>query len=140
MLKLMEFKCNNKRCKLCKLYLQECKSFTTSNGFKWEIKCNISCNSRNVIYFLICNFCNHVSNVGKTDILRDRTNNHITACRNGKSSDIFDNHVHNCAIEKNLELKEPYFKLYVFLKLNNYSNLRNYEKMFHSRGYDTINK
>ena len=90
------FKCSNKRFKICTLYLQECSSFVTANGTNWEIRCYIDCCSKNVLYYLICCFCEKVSYTGKTDILRSRTNNHITACRHGNSTDKFDNHVFNC--------------------------------------------
>ena len=48
--------CTHKSCKICKLYLQKCTSFVTSNGSEWEIKCHATCNSMNVVYYLICNF------------------------------------------------------------------------------------
>ena len=95
------FKCNDKRCKICRLYLQECTSFITSNKTDWNIKCYIDCNSVNVIYHLKCNYCNDTTYTGKTDTLRLRTNNHISACRNGNSTNMFDIHVHNCAAQKN---------------------------------------
>ena len=131
------FKCTDKRCKICKLYLQEGTYFVTANGTTWTIKCNITCRSKNVLYWLLCRFCLKVSNTGKTDDLRIRTNNHISACRHGNSTDEFDNHVHNCGSE--MSLVEPYFKLYAFMTLKNYNNLRNYERKLHMEGHDTIN-
>ena len=89
--------CGREFCKICALYLQECDSFETSNGTLWEIRCHIHCNSLNVLYFVVCNFCSKFTKVGKTDNLRDRTNNHITCCRWGSGTDIFDLHVHACA-------------------------------------------
>ena len=89
-----------------------------------------------MIYYLVCRFCLKISNTGKTDDLRLRTNNHISACRHGNSTDVFDNHVHNCS---GASLIEPYFKLYAFMRLTNYSNLRNYERKLHLEGHDTIN-
>ena len=133
------FKCKDKRCKICKLYLQECKSFETANGFLWEIRCYIDCNSINVLYYLVCNFCKKTTYTGKTDKLRLRTNNHITGCRHGNTTDIFDIHVHNCSKQLNIPLIEPYFQLYAFLSINEYKKLRNYESLLHSRGYDTMN-
>ena len=88
--------CKNSACKICKMYLQKCDSFETANGTIWQIKCHIDCNSKNVLYYQICNFCSKVSNVGKTDDLRERTNNHISCCRHGSGTDIFDLHVHEC--------------------------------------------
>ena len=134
------FKCNSLRCKICKIYLQECNSFLTANGFLWEIRCFINCNSRNIAYHLICNVCNFESYTGITDCLRIRTNNHITACRHGSGSDKFDKHVFNCAKSLNIPLVEPYFKMYVYLTIADYQKLRDYESLFHSRGYDTMNR
>ena len=61
---------------------------------------------------------------------------HITSCRNGNTSDKFDNHVHSC---KNDDV-EPYFKLYVLLEVNNINKLLVYEDYFHKQGMDTINR
>ena len=133
------FRCTDKRCKICQLYINECNSFQTTNGVTWEIRCFIDCHSINVLYYLVCNFCKEESYTGKTDIIRDRTNNHISGCRLGNSSDKFDIHVNNCAKILSMPLVEPYFTLYAFLKINDYTRLRNYEKLFHSRGYDTMN-
>ena len=36
------FKCTCKRCKICKLYHQECMSFIPANNKEWIIKCHIS--------------------------------------------------------------------------------------------------
>ena len=134
------FKCSHKGCKICKMYLQECKSFVTSNGKNWEIKCFIDCNSLNVLYYLVCNACNLESYTGKTDNLRSRTNNHITGCRHGSSTNLFDKHVFSCSNKLEVPINEPYFKVYAYLKLSDYNKLRSYESLFHARNYDTINK
>ena len=47
--------CNDNRCKLCKLYLQAVSSFKIAKNVTWNIKCDISCQSKNVVYFLSCN-------------------------------------------------------------------------------------
>ena len=52
------FHCRNKLCKICRLYLQKCSSFTTSSKKEWKVKCYANCGSRNVIYFQVCAFCN----------------------------------------------------------------------------------
>ena len=122
------------------MYLQKCKSFMTSSGKEWFVKCHVNCRSKNAIYFQICNFCNVTSNIGKTDDLRERTNNHISSCRNGTSSDIFDNHVFNCSKVNNVRHVEPYFKLYVLMVLNDYNKLLNYERKSHLEGHDTLNR
>ena len=119
--------------------MQECSSFVTANGSTWVVKCYVDCHSKNAIYYQVCNFCKKVSDIGKTDDLRERTNNHITACRYGKSSDNFDNHVFNCSREKNVPHTEPFFKLYVFMVLSNYNKLRNLERKLQLQGHDTMN-
>ena len=115
-------------------------TYSYANGTIWEIRCFVNCNSKNALYYLICSFCNNVTYTGKTDDLRERTNNHITGCRHGNSSDKFDNHVFNCARITHLQLAEPFFKLYVFMVLNDYNKLRNYERKLHAEGHDTMNK
>ena len=133
------FKCKHQGCKICKLYLQECESFETANGVKWKLKCYIDCNSSNVLYYLMCNACKEVTYTGKTDSIRLRTNNHITGCRHGNSSNKFDQHVYNCSKNLPSAIIEPFFKLYAFLKLSDYHKLRSYENLFHARNYDTLN-
>ena len=132
------FNCKDKKCKICQLYLQACKSFKTANDTTWEIRCHIDCNSLNVIYYLVCNACKVITYTGKTDDLRARTNNHISGCRLGRSPNKFDQHVFNCM--KTNTISEPYFKLFTFLKLNDHQKLRGYENMFHRKGYDTMNR
>ena len=74
--------CNNNRCKLCKLYLQPVTSFTTATGNTWNIKSHITCDSKNMVYFLSCNLCNGDMNyIGQTTNLRQRMNNHISISR-----------------------------------------------------------
>ena len=117
------FKCSDKKCKICKLYLQVGTQVLMSNGETWEVKCFANCNSLNVLYFLVCNFCQEVSNIGKTDDCRERINNHISGCRHGRTTDKFDNHVYACAPQKGMELVEPYFKLYLLMVCSNYHKL-----------------
>ena len=64
-----------------------------SDASSWEVKCFASCQSLNVLCFLTCNFCKEVTYIGKTNNFQLRTNNHISSCRHGKSTDQFDNHV-----------------------------------------------
>ena len=117
--------CKDSRCNLChNNYIQECSSFKAANGEIWEIKAYIDCNSKNVLYYLTCNMCNGaVTYTGRTkNKLRTRTNNHISCCRSGKGSNIFDNHVFNCGTKNNC-LKPPYFKVYAFTRLSKEDNL-----------------
>ena len=133
--------CKSSKCEICSLgYLQECSSFSTSNGTLWDVKCRITCNSLNVIYFLKCNFCHEETKLGKTDNLRHRTNNHRTGCRQGKSSDIFDNHVFACQKSKGIPRREPFFLIYVLMACSDYNKLLNIERRLHLQGHDTTFK
>ena len=136
---LFKFECKDKRCNLCKMYIQECKSFTTANGFIWNILCHINCKSKNVLYHLKCCSCNErTSSTGKTNDFRLRMNNHISSCRLGTSSDTFDNHVFKCRAENNYSL-EPYFKIYAFMEIADERLLLTYESYLHKKGYDSMN-
>ena len=132
------FKCNRKNCIICKLYIQEGNNFTCSNGKKWHIRRHITCNSKNVLYYLICNMCNAVSYTGKTIELRARTNNHIHCCKTGTGPNTFDHHVFSCG-NKNNCLNEPFFKLYTFMIVNDEASLIPYERWLHKQKYDTMN-
>ena len=132
------FKCTNKSCKLCQLYIQECDSFICSNGIKWTIKNHITCNSKNVIYYLKCVSCNYVTYTGKTNNLRLRMNNHISACRHGETTDIFDKHVFKCRLNHNVH-EEPFFLIYTFIELPDEKMLLTYESHLHSKRLDTLN-
>ena len=135
------FRCKSSKCEICSFgYLQEGSSFITSNGTVWDIKCQISCHSRNVIYFLKCSSCHKETKLGKTDNLRDRTNNHRSGCREGKTSDIFDNHVFACHRSKGVPPREPLFLLYVFMACSDYNKLLNIERRLHLQGHDTTFK
>ena len=94
--------------------------FSNSKWNNMENKRQISCSSINVVYFLSCNSCEGASNstiyIGQTTNLRNRMNNHISECRTGKSSCNFPKHVFECA-KANNSLKEPFFKVLVFMAL-----------------------
>ena len=131
----------NNPCEMCSLnYLQQCSEFTTSNGTLWTVKCHVTCHSLNVIYFLKCNFCLRETKLGKTDILRKRTNNHRTGCRKGTGSDKFDNHVYGCSRAQGLPPEEPFFQVYVMMACNSYDKLLNIERGLHLKGHDTTFK
>ena len=134
------FKCGSDKCKICISYLQLGTQVRMSNGFMWEVKCFGDCNSLNVLYFQICNVCKEVSNIGKTDNFRDRTNNHISGCRWGRTSDKFDNHVFGCWKGKDMEPPETFFKIWILMVCSNYHKLLSHESALHAQGLDTINK
>ena len=137
------FRCGRDICKLCKLYIQECTSFICSNGFRWEIRSHIDCHSRNVLYYLKCRWCDNpvTAYSGKTNIIRDRMNGHISGCRLGTTTDIFDNHVYECRRKHGAAGEiEPFFYIYAFFTVKNTESLETYEKDLHRKGYDTMNR
>ena len=110
------------------------------NGSSWEVKCFASCQSLNVLYFLTCIFCKEVTYIGKTNNFRLRTNNHISSCRLGKSSDQFDNLVFECWKKKNSTLPpEPFFSANILMVCNDYHKLLSHESALHAKGFDTMN-
>ena len=79
------------------LYIKPCTSFKTSNNVIWYIRSHITCQSKNVIYFLKFSSCNYgTTYIGKTLDLHSRMNNHITISQVGGSTDKFDNHTFFC--------------------------------------------
>ena len=132
------FKCNRKACVLCRSYIQECSSFTMNNGTEWHVKCHITCNSINTIYYLVCSCCNNTSYIGKTNNLRKRMNCHISEIRTGNTTDLFDKHVIKCKNVHSLS-KEPFFKIYALITLPNEESLLTYKSHFHRLRYDSMN-
>ena len=131
--------CNPNKCEICSLgYIQNCTSFTTSSGKEWTIRSHISCNDRNVLYYLECLFCNgNVTKTGKTlTTLRLRINNHRSDCFTGRTSDVFDKHCHECGAHRGVQ---PYFRVRAFMKLSHPGKLMVYENLLHERKYATIN-
>ena len=133
------FKCENSRCEMCRDYVIECSSFITSNGEEWTIQENITCKSRNVLYFLKCVGCNYATTkVGKTKTpFNTRINNHRSDCRTGKTTDVFDLHVHSCC-KKNKVKSEPFFRVQAFMTVKEEKMLLTYESYLHKKGFDTI--
>lgn len=131
--------CNNKQCKLCRLYLQPVDSFITSKGTSWSIRSHVTCKSKNVVYFLSCNLCKgRTTYIGQTTNLRQRMNNHISESRTGISPCIFPKHVFDCGA-KNKNLKEPFFKITAFMQLKDPRQLLSHEEKLIKAGHATLN-
>ena len=131
--------CNPNKCEICSFgYIENCTSFTCSNGKEWTIRSHISCNDRNVLYYLECLFCNgKVTKTGKTFTkLRQRINNHRSDCHTGRTDDVFDKHCHKCGAHRGVQ---PYFRVRAFMKLSHPGKLMVYEDLLHERKYATIN-
>ena len=130
------FACSHPLCKIHKLYLVQCKEFRVENGTIWTVPNHITCNSKNVSYFLRCKGCDSFSYLGITNDLRKRTNVHISCGKSGKSTNRADKHFYACKTDH----LDPLFELYVLMELNDYEKLRVYEDDFHKRGFDTCNQ
>ena len=134
------FRCQSKKCKLCRLYVQQCKSFTVADGTEWTIKSHITCHSRYVLYYLVCICCNgKISKTGKTNNFRKRMNCHISESGSGITTDVFDLHVHQCMIDHN-HYEQPYFKIYTYFEVSDPKLLIPYEDLLHSKNFDSVNK
>ena len=56
--------------------------------------------------------------------MRKRMNNHISCCRLGTGTNIFDRHVYFCKTEKNMN--KPFFKIYAYMTITNEEDLCTY--------------
>ena len=53
------------RCKISKIYVDECFSFTCPNGKNWEIRSKITCSTVDALYYLECDMCKLETYIGK---------------------------------------------------------------------------
>ena len=114
------FKCNDRRCKICRLYLIECSEFELANKKIWKTKTNITCHSRNIISYLKCKLCMFETSIGKTvgdhiHGFKTRMNNHVTESRSRVSTCKFPIDVFHCLKRNNRQLEDTFFYIYVML-------------------------
>jgi len=78
---------SNRKCDLCKNYLDSRKKFTSfATNRSYFIKENVSCKSKNIIYLVSCNKCK-VQYVGSTsNEFKVRFRNHKSAMLTNKST------------------------------------------------------
>ena len=67
-------------------------------------------------------------------------NNHISACHYGTSTDKFNNHAFKCSNKNDYVAKEPYFKVFASMTVNNENKLLCQESYLHKMGFDTYIK
>ena len=92
--------CNTPRCGTCKLIIQ-CSTFVFKNGFKFTVRENMNCKSKNVIYAVVCDKCSefYVGQTGRE--LRQRMTLHRQQTVNDDLRFLNVNkHIHNCANNK----------------------------------------
>ena len=90
-------KCGKPRCATCSNII-ECKNYTFKNGSKIEIRSEMNCNSKNVIYAVICNGCNDFY-IGQTgNELRKRMTVHRQQMRTDSLRFLnVSKHIHQCS-------------------------------------------
>ena len=94
------------------------------------------------MYYLKCPWCEVTTKTetytGRAVILRGRMNTHISCCKLGTGTDLFDKHVFECR-KKHPNSTEPWFQIYVFYTVKDPNMLDIHEKHLHRLGLDTLN-
>ena len=107
-------------------YINECKrfSFGKHNQFKWIYNRHFTCDSKNVIYVLICYFCTDYY-IGETDDIKQRTCKHKSDVLHPENSNCkkLIYHLRRCS-----KMVEPYFKIYPIYYVNETLRRRFIEK------------
>ena len=75
-------KCNEPRCGTCNLIITE-ESISFKNGKTLRIMSDMNCQSRNIIYTIICPKCENFS-IGQTENLRNRVTVHKEQIKHNK--------------------------------------------------------
>lgn len=107
------FPCNNNRCKLHTLgYITQNSTFTFNIGSKqfiWKYNRYFDCNSKNLVYMMVCCKCG-ATYIGETQNLRERMNNAKSSIRKPSQAVVpYAQHLHDCS-----NLVEPFFYCYPF--------------------------
>ena len=76
--------------------------------------------------------------IGQTTNLRQLMKNHISESRNGILTFNFPKHVFKCG-KTNKNLKEPFFKVYAFMKLSDSNLVIDYENRLLKYGHALMN-
>ena len=89
-------KCKSKKCITCS-YLKTGQSHTFKNtGFEFKVKNNFSCNSRNVIYVIICECSREY--IGHSSCLKERLTCHRQQIRNENLRHLnVSRHIYSCS-------------------------------------------
>ena len=108
--------CSDKRCLLChRNYLQLTdKIILPVRKLLFTIKCNFSCKSKNILYYMtICG----KDYVQQTNDFRKRMNNHISDIRGTPTKDtiLVYKHIHYCQLNTHQTFKDLYFHVIPFL-------------------------
>ena len=91
-------KCGDKRCKCCENIIETSSFLFSDINLEFQIKTDMNCNSKNLIYVLFCNGCNQ-RYVGQSgDELRSRCRVHRQHISNPNEAPLFvSKHINQCA-------------------------------------------
>ena len=131
--------CGDKRCLLCRRnYLQLTDKIISPVGkLLFTIKCNFSCKSKNILYYMTCTICGK-DHVGQTDDFRKRMNNHKSDIRETPTKDTIpvDEHIHYCQLNTHQTFKDPYFHVIPFLTVKDDKRREDLE-IYYMRKFNT---
>ena len=126
--KLVSSPCNGCIYHRCR-YFKLCKSFQFKPNNKsviWHYNCYFNCDSKNVIYILMCNTCEWFY-LGQTTNLKQRIRKHKLDAFHPQNSFCkkCSEHLRNCST-----MKETFFRIYPFLYENKKELCKFKEKCF----------
>lgn len=105
-------KCNRPRCKVCS-YLREGNEITFNRDKIFKVKANMTCDSKNLIYSIICNGCQK-KYIGETTNLRSRVTLHNQHINHTELRQIpLSTHLDNCSRHV------PKYQIFPFYKMTN---------------------
>ena len=125
-------------CKYHRLgYFEECKSFRFGQRqeHEWKYTRPFDCNSRNVIYILICGGCWKFY-IGETQDTKERARLHASNTNHPKNANCkkLSEHLHSCS-----GLQHPYFKMFPMYYVENPMERKFIEKRFIKRFNPPLN-
>ena len=136
---MYHYECKHSRFNICASYIQESSSFIISNGYNWKVRYYFNYHIINVSNFLLCNSCGaNAKYSGRTVHFGHRINIHVTVCCYGTFTNKVHSHAFKCSNKKEHVAKKPYFKVYLFVTVNNENELLCYECYLHEMLFDTM--
>ena len=102
-------KCLKERCQICSIIL-EGTTFTFKTVFKFKLNENVSCDTLNCAYVILCNGCEK-EYIGETSNLRFRINLHKNHIYKDMGLNV-SRHIHECAANKSPKFYvKPFYKV-----------------------------
>lgn len=90
-------KCNNKRCGVCNILIEGTSYLFKNSTVPFEIKRNLTCNSKNVLYVIECSNC-HDNYIGCTISLSNRTSLHKSNIKIANNRNLYvSKHIFQCS-------------------------------------------